>query len=91
MGQERSAMKGFIDKEKIDKDLAIKKILGDNIFCNKCGEQIAGDYLSVNKEWGYFSDKDTEIHRFAMCEKCYDEMIKTFATPPIQELKKEVM
>lgn len=63
----------------------------DNVFCNKCGTQIAGDYLQVNKEWGYFSDKDTEIHRFALCEKCYDEMIKTFTTPPTQEFKKEVM
>lgn len=106
MGHERSAMKEFVnkelgneeivnkelkDKELLNKDLALAKILGENIFCNKCGAQILGDYLAVNKEWGYFSDKDTEIHKFALCEKCYDEMIKTFVTLPTQELKKEVM
>ena len=69
----------------------IEGILGECIFCNKCGAQIEGDYLAVNKEWGYFSDKDTEIRRFVLCEKCYDEIIKTFAVPPTQEFKKEVM
>jgi ribosomal-protein-alanine N-acetyltransferase len=82
---------GSEDKSIDEKNLALARILGENIFCNKCGTQILGDYLAVNKEWGYFSDKDTQIHRFAVCEKCYDEMINTFMTPPIQEFKKEVM
>lgn len=84
-------MERFVNKEVVNKDFVINKIINENIFCNKCGVQIAGDCLRVNKEWGYFSNKDTEIHKFALCEKCYDEMVTTFVTPPIQELKKEVM
>lgn len=60
-------------------------------FCNKCGEKITGDFLKVNKEWGYFSNKDTQIHEFALCENCYDQLVSTFATSPKVEFKKEVI
>ena len=39
------------------------------IYCNSCGKKIETtdnikreDYLSIKKEWGYFSKKDGEIH-----------------------------
>ncbi len=60
----------------------------EKIICNKCGKEISvnngvpqGDTLSVEKRWGYFSDKDNEVHRFDLCEVCYDEWITTFKIP----------
>ena len=50
--------------------------------CNRCGkEMVAEDVLSVEKRWGYFSNKDNEVHHFNLCEKCYDEIIATFQIP----------
>ncbi len=58
------------------------------IICNKCGKEIMmekgmyfQDVLSVEKRWGYFSEKDNEIHLFDICESCYDEWIETFLIP----------
>lgn len=39
------------------------------------------DVLKVEKEWGYFSEKDTKRHMFHVCEQCYDALIQTFALP----------
>ena len=43
--------------------------------CNKCGKEIAvengmakEDTLSVQKRWGYFSEKDNEVHAFDLCD-----------------------
>ncbi len=58
------------------------------IICNKCGKEIAvengiarEDVLSVEKRWGYFSGKDNEVHRFDLCESCYDEIVVAFQIP----------
>lgn len=58
------------------------------IICNKCGKEmivengmLKGDVLSVQKRWGYFSEKDNEVHSFDLCEACYDEWISTFQIP----------
>jgi hypothetical protein len=68
------------------------------IICNKCGEIIAKetdcnkvDYISINKTWGYFSNKDNENHTIDICEKCYDEWIKTFKIPPTIKQNSEVI
>ena len=54
----------------------------DKYICNKCGKEISqGDVLSVDKRWGYFSDKDNEVHHFDLCETCYDEIILGFQIP----------
>lgn len=59
-----------------------------NICCNMCGKEMKinngimkEDGLFVEKRWGYFSDKDNEVHRFDMCETCYDKFIASFAIP----------
>ena len=64
----------------------------DKIICNKCGKVIsvkngivAEDVLSVEKRWNYFSSKDNDVHRFDLCEACYDEWIGTFCIPVEQE------
>lgn len=58
------------------------------IICNCCGKEIyAGqgimtqDYLSIRKEWGYFSNKDGKIQEFNLCEECYDDIISRFQIP----------
>lgn len=54
----------------------------DIIVCNKCGREIVEeDVLAIEKRWGYFSSKDNEVHRFDLCEKCYDEWVSTFQIP----------
>ena len=66
---------------------------GTNTYCNRCGKEIrreegapAGEGLHVEKHWGYFSEKDGEIHTFDLCEKCYDQLTGEFMMPPeVQE------
>lgn len=64
----------------------------EQIICNRCGKIICvsngipeGDVLSVEKRWNYFSAKDNDVHRFDLCEACYDEWIETFQIPVEQE------
>ncbi len=66
--------------------------------CNKCGkiigkksEIIKEDFIHIKKQWGYFSEKDGEIHEFSLCEKCYDEILKGFKVPADISEAKEVM
>lgn len=58
------------------------------IICNRCGREIQAEngqptagVFSVDYQWGYFSEKDGETHRFDLCEFCYDEWIKEFLIP----------
>lgn len=58
------------------------------IICNKCKREIEvvngiprEDVFSAEKRWGYFSQKDNEIHRFDLGESCYDEWVKSFGIP----------
>lgn len=60
----------------------------EKVFCNQCGKEIrkqgemfAEDYLCVEKRWGYFSKKDNEVHRFELCEDCYDKLCASFRIP----------
>lgn len=57
----------------------------EKIICNKCGkviEVVGGvpqeDFLSVEKRWGYFSEKDNQVDSFELCETCYDEFVAGF-------------
>ena len=59
-----------------------------SIFCNMCGKEIKMEndraregVLSVEKLWGYFSEKDGEVHSFDLCEACYDRLIAQFQIP----------
>ena len=60
----------------------------NKIICNRCGKEILvekniyhQDVLTVEKRWGYFSEKDNEVHTFDICETCYDEWTSTFVLP----------
>lgn len=63
------------------------------MICNVCGNKLKEktDFIEIKKEWGYFSDKDTEIHEFRICERCYDRIIKQFEVPPKVTEKNEVL
>ncbi len=58
------------------------------IICSCCKKVIQeptgiphGEFLHVEKEWGYFSGKDGEKQEFDVCEACYDAWIKSFQIP----------
>ena len=58
----------------------------EEVHCNHCGDPIINDvvrkdFLHVDKQWGYESNKDFEQHSFDLCEKCYDELIHSFKIP----------
>jgi hypothetical protein len=46
--------------------------------------KIINDFLTVEKEWGYFSNifADEENHEFALCEECYANLISKFKYIP---------
>lgn len=66
-------------------------------LCNGCAKKLQlgtaprEDVFWGRKEWGYFSEKDLEIHEFILCEKCYDKMIHNFAIPVARFQKIEVL
>lgn len=67
------------------------------VTCNCCGKKIETakgivieGALSINVDWGYFSEKDGDIHRFDICEKCYDQWIASFKIP-IEVVRKTEM
>ena len=56
--------------------------------CHKCGRKHTNDHKKgqtgfcvIRTEWGYFSEKDGEIHEFTLCEKCYDDYTRKFLVP----------
>lgn len=68
------------------------------VICNKCGRQLKSengilheDGLFVTKDWGFFSKKDLQVHKFVLCESCYDQMISEFVVPVVAEDKKAVL
>ena len=68
------------------------------ISCNVCGKTtsiekgvLKADMFEATKEWGYFSKYDLEVHKFNICEECYDSFIQTFKIPINVLKKKEVL
>ena len=68
------------------------------VCCNSCGKVLKiengilrEDAFEATKEWGYFSDRDTEVHHFNLCEECYNKMIAEFQIPVEVRKKLEVL
>lgn len=68
------------------------------VICNMCGKELKcvngilhEDGLFVTKEWGYFSEKDLSVHRFNLCEACYDRMTAEFVVPVTAEEKETAL
>ena len=58
------------------------------ILCNCCKKMIQEEgiisqteSLHVEKQWGYFSQKDGEKQEFDICEACYDRWTASFQIP----------
>ena len=66
------------------KKIQTEKNTVTKIVCNKCKKEI-----TVEKRWGYFSHKDGELHRFDICEECYDTWIASFQIPVYGEQELE--
>ena len=67
------------------KKIQTEKNTVTKIVCNKCKKEM----LTVEKRWGYFSHKDGELHRFDICEECYDTWIASFQIPVYGEQELE--
>lgn len=70
----------------------------EKVYCNACGERImhtkniiTGPALSFRAEWGFFSGKDGESHRFELCERCYDRIVSNFVIPVEIEERTELL
>ncbi len=68
------------------------------LICNSCGrtlekkdDVLQEDALFIKKEWGYFSEKDLQVHEMVICEKCYDQWIKQLKISPVITEKTEVL
>lgn len=68
------------------------------IFCNRCSKEICvkediekADYLKIEKNWGYFSNKDGICHKMNICEDCYDKIIAEFQISPTTEENTELL
>lgn len=78
---------------------AVNKNSGDmQVYCNSCGKELKvengilkEDAFEAKKEWGYFSDLDTQIHSFTLCEECYKKIIGGFEIPVEVRTKTEVL
>jgi ribosomal-protein-alanine N-acetyltransferase len=68
-----------------------------DVVCNFCGENLEQrgkgmvDYVPVEKNWGYFSSKDGERHRFCICERCYDKLVISMNIPPQIDVSGEMV
>lgn len=68
------------------------------ILCNSCGKELKKengilmeDAFEATKEWGYFSNRDMQVHHFNLCEECYEKMIADFKIPVDVRKKLEVL
>ncbi len=68
------------------------------IYCNKCGKMIClaeeiekADYLKIEKNWGYFSNKDGISQKVNICEDCCDTLAAEFQIPPVTEENTELL
>lgn len=60
------------------------------LICNGCGRPLKmehgilrEDVFEGKKQWGYFSERDGELHSFLLCESCYEKMIEQFKVAPM--------
>lgn len=68
------------------------------VSCNCCGKSlliqngiIKEGYASYRDVFGYFSNKDGQVHSFDLCEACYDKLIAQFKIPVSVEDAREII
>lgn len=82
----------------MNKQSSTKKKKEIHVCCNLCGrelehhgEVLLEDYIEITKQWGYFSNHDLEIHKFNICESCYNKLESIFRIPVTVGKVKEVL
>ena len=63
------------------------------MVCNCCGKEIEErkqDYIYIEKEWNYFSNKDGMKSKLRICEACFDAWTKQFVIQPLTEEVTEI-
>ena len=80
----------------IKKTEEIKEV--SRMICNQCGKEIPvvngqarEGVFSADYSWGYFSEKDGEVHHLDLCESCYDELVSQFRIPVDVEERTELL
>ena len=73
-----------------------KKLI--QVVCNKCGRSLRLENgclkegcFSAAAAFGYFTRKDGTVHRFDLCEDCYDSIVSQFAVPVEEETVTELL
>ncbi len=68
------------------------------VRCNCCGRALSvkngileEECIRAETPFGFFSRKDGQIHRFDLCEDCYDRLTKAFRIPIEIEERTEVL
>lgn len=68
------------------------------IRCNCCGRKMAVEHGIVKEgcirmeiPFGFFSEKDGQVHHFDLCESCYDKFTSDFRIPVETEEKTEYL
>lgn len=68
------------------------------VICNCCGKElrlekniVKDGVVSLNIDWGYFSNKDGQVHSLEICEECYDKLAANLMHPVTVELKTEMI
>lgn len=59
----------------------IKTEVVTEIICDCCKKSIdtaKNDFIHIEKEWGYFSNKDGKKQEVDLCEKCWDKITEGF-------------
>ena len=69
----------------VDQTTAVEVV--DDIKCNKCGSSMLDQDESFirgcagDMYFGYGSKRDTENHKFHLCDQCADELFASFVHP----------
>lgn len=56
-----------------------------SISCNACGCDIpikSPDFITIEKDWSYLSNKKMSHQVVDLCESCWDKICSSFVTPP---------
>ncbi|MBP3468413.1 MAG: hypothetical protein J6K26_02720 [Lachnospiraceae bacterium] len=68
------------------------------VKCNACGKKLLVEHgivkegiYSCQETFGYFSNKDGQVHSFDLCESCYDKMTGEFRIPVEIEEAREIL
>ena len=66
-----------------------KMVVKDGVLREGCGKKLVvksgvlrEGAISIHHAWDFFSEKDGEIHRWDMCEECYDNLLGQFRVEP---------